>query len=237
MPVGEDSRFATARRQVIRRITVVRGRLDLRVTCKPAFNYVRDRHQAAVVKHGVEFHFANPRLDSLVYRYDVGQTIDGLRAAARIFNICTIWLADALTQRRPLRPAPARRGPADVRADVRPRQSCRLLRRGDRAERRGARQLPAGVPASRADQRRPQSRPCARRRPWPSAAVAMDEWQSLPLVIAGSAWAGSWSRPLMLAAVYDVVDVVSFLPALTPRGAPVPWPADAELLSASVAAP
>jgi GH15 family glucan-1,4-alpha-glucosidase len=62
MPVGEDSMFATARRQVIRRITVARGRLDLRMRCKPAFNYARDRHQVVLVDHGAEFHSANAHL-------------------------------------------------------------------------------------------------------------------------------------------------------------------------------
>ena len=62
MPVGEDSRFATARRQVIRRVTVARGRLDLRMRCKPAFNYARDPHQVVLVDHGAEFRSANAQL-------------------------------------------------------------------------------------------------------------------------------------------------------------------------------
>ena len=62
MPVGEDSRFATVRRQVIRRITVVRGRVAFRMRCEPAFNYARDRHQVALVDHGAEFHSANTHL-------------------------------------------------------------------------------------------------------------------------------------------------------------------------------
>ncbi len=62
MPVGGGSKFATARRQVIRRITVARGRLDLRMRCRPAFNYARDRHQVVLVDHGAEFHAANAHL-------------------------------------------------------------------------------------------------------------------------------------------------------------------------------
>jgi GH15 family glucan-1,4-alpha-glucosidase len=62
MPAGEGSRFATAHRQVIRRITAVRGRVDLRMTCKPAFNYARDRHQVALVEDGAEFHSAKAHL-------------------------------------------------------------------------------------------------------------------------------------------------------------------------------
>jgi GH15 family glucan-1,4-alpha-glucosidase len=54
MPVGED--FATTRRQVIRRITVFRGRMDLHMECRPAFNYARDGHEAILIKGGAEFH-------------------------------------------------------------------------------------------------------------------------------------------------------------------------------------
>jgi GH15 family glucan-1,4-alpha-glucosidase len=32
------------------------------MTCKPAFNYARDRHQVALVDHGAEFHSANTHL-------------------------------------------------------------------------------------------------------------------------------------------------------------------------------
>ncbi len=35
--------------------------------------------------------------NSLVYRYNVGQTMDGLRGTEGTFNICTFWLVDALT--------------------------------------------------------------------------------------------------------------------------------------------
>jgi GH15 family glucan-1,4-alpha-glucosidase len=62
MPVGKDSEFATDRRQVMRRITVLRGRLDLRMRCKPAFNYARDGHRAVLVDHGAEFHSGDVRL-------------------------------------------------------------------------------------------------------------------------------------------------------------------------------
>jgi GH15 family glucan-1,4-alpha-glucosidase len=54
MPVGPD--FATTRRQVIRRITVFRGWMDLHIECRPAFNYARDGHEAILIKGGAEFH-------------------------------------------------------------------------------------------------------------------------------------------------------------------------------------
>ena len=49
---------------------------------------------------------------------------------------------------------PARRGAARLREDAHVREPPRPLLRGDRPDRRAARQLPAGVHAPRADQRR-----------------------------------------------------------------------------------
>lgn len=62
MPVGAESSFATARRQIIRRITAVRGRIAFRMTCRPAFNYARDPHQTTLTDGGAEFHAANASL-------------------------------------------------------------------------------------------------------------------------------------------------------------------------------
>ncbi len=62
MPVGDGSGFVEERRQIVRRITVARGRLELSVRCKPAFNYARDDHQAVPVGTGVVFHSANAHL-------------------------------------------------------------------------------------------------------------------------------------------------------------------------------
>jgi GH15 family glucan-1,4-alpha-glucosidase len=62
MPVGEESDFATSRRQVIRRITAVRGRMAFRMECRPAFNYARDGHEAALNDGGAEFRTAEADL-------------------------------------------------------------------------------------------------------------------------------------------------------------------------------
>lgn len=62
MPVVNDSGFATSFRQVIRRITVVRGRMTLRMDCQPAFNYARDGHEAVVLPGGAEFHASGAHL-------------------------------------------------------------------------------------------------------------------------------------------------------------------------------
>ncbi len=59
MPVGEASSFVTSNRQVIRRITVVRGRMKLRLECRPAFNYARDTHETKLIADGAEFHAPN----------------------------------------------------------------------------------------------------------------------------------------------------------------------------------
>jgi len=62
MPVGTDSDFATSHRQVIRRVTAVRGRMNLRVECRPAFNYARDDHETVLTDGGAEFHSADAHL-------------------------------------------------------------------------------------------------------------------------------------------------------------------------------
>ena len=38
------------RRRLIRRITALRGRIEIRVECRPAFNFARDRHETAIVE-------------------------------------------------------------------------------------------------------------------------------------------------------------------------------------------
>lgn len=62
MPVGDGSGFVEESRQIIRRVTVARGRLDLRIRCQPAFNYARDEHEAVLVETGVVFRSAGARL-------------------------------------------------------------------------------------------------------------------------------------------------------------------------------
>ena len=70
------------------------------------------------------------------------------------FNICTFWLVEALTRAGEARPVPTGRGPAHVREHARLRQPPGPVRRGDLDDRGGARQLPAGLHPSGADQRR-----------------------------------------------------------------------------------
>jgi GH15 family glucan-1,4-alpha-glucosidase len=62
MPVGEDSGFSSTHRQVIRRVTAVRGRMALRMECRPAFNYARDDHETVLTDGGAEFHSAGADL-------------------------------------------------------------------------------------------------------------------------------------------------------------------------------
>jgi len=55
MPVGEGSHFKTSHRQVIRRITAVRGSLNLHMACHPAFNFARDPHTVEISGEGAVF--------------------------------------------------------------------------------------------------------------------------------------------------------------------------------------
>ncbi|MEO1090489.1 MAG: glycoside hydrolase family 15 protein [Pseudomonadota bacterium] len=55
MPVGDDSGFDSSRRQIIRRITAVRGQMKLRMECRPAFDYAREHHKVVLIDGGAEF--------------------------------------------------------------------------------------------------------------------------------------------------------------------------------------
>ena len=48
MPVGDEQRL-------VRRIHCVRGRLEFRAVCRPAFNYARDPHDTELTASGVVF--------------------------------------------------------------------------------------------------------------------------------------------------------------------------------------
>ena len=87
--------------------------------------------------------------DSLVYRYNVEASPDGLEGEEGTFSICTFWYVEALA-----RVGPRGRGAAGVREDAHLREPPRPLLGADRADRGGARQLPPGVHAPGADQRR-----------------------------------------------------------------------------------
>ncbi|HEX6141378.1 MAG TPA: glycoside hydrolase family 15 protein [Geminicoccaceae bacterium] len=56
MPViGEDAKESESRRQVIRQVVAMRGTVDMRMACRPAFDYAREDHTAEAVPHGVIF--------------------------------------------------------------------------------------------------------------------------------------------------------------------------------------
>jgi GH15 family glucan-1,4-alpha-glucosidase len=46
----------TKHRRLIRRITSLRGRIEIRMECRPAFNFAREPHKAKIVASGAEFH-------------------------------------------------------------------------------------------------------------------------------------------------------------------------------------
>jgi GH15 family glucan-1,4-alpha-glucosidase len=53
MAIGKQ---AAHNRPIIRRVNMVRGSMQLRMECLPAFNYARDKHKTAVTKEGACFH-------------------------------------------------------------------------------------------------------------------------------------------------------------------------------------
>ena len=55
MPVGQAVGDDGRRRQIIRRITAIRGSLTFRMVCRPAFNYARDPHQTTITDGGATF--------------------------------------------------------------------------------------------------------------------------------------------------------------------------------------
>ena len=62
MPVGTWTEEDGRRHHVIRRITAVRGTIELKVECFPAFNFARDRHDIDIVERGAVLRSKNLRL-------------------------------------------------------------------------------------------------------------------------------------------------------------------------------
>jgi GH15 family glucan-1,4-alpha-glucosidase len=57
MPVGASAN-GHRRTQVIRQVEVVRGEMEFRMECSPAFNYARDEHETEIVPGGATFRSA-----------------------------------------------------------------------------------------------------------------------------------------------------------------------------------
>src|ERR671913_1396861 len=76
MPVGAS---ANGRRQLIRRVKVVRGTMTFRAECPPAFNYTRDSHKVEIPPAGACFYSSQL---SLGLATDVPLERDGDGAAA-----------------------------------------------------------------------------------------------------------------------------------------------------------
>jgi GH15 family glucan-1,4-alpha-glucosidase len=62
MPVEGTPHTAPKRRQVVRRLSVVRGTITFRMVCQPAFNYARDPYQTEIVDGGAIFASSGLRL-------------------------------------------------------------------------------------------------------------------------------------------------------------------------------
>ncbi|HEY9676060.1 MAG TPA: glycoside hydrolase family 15 protein [Waterburya sp.] len=60
MPVGMAAQ-GPGHHWLVRRVKVVRGSMDFRMECRPAFNYARDEHQITLTSTGAEFH--SPKLN------------------------------------------------------------------------------------------------------------------------------------------------------------------------------
>ncbi|MBD3298442.1 MAG: glycoside hydrolase family 15 protein [candidate division Zixibacteria bacterium] len=61
MPVGEARRHAD-NREIIRRVTAVRGDITFQMKCRPAFDYARASHDITLVEGGACFHSAGSTL-------------------------------------------------------------------------------------------------------------------------------------------------------------------------------
>jgi GH15 family glucan-1,4-alpha-glucosidase len=89
--------------------------------------------------------------NGLVYRYNLGQTSDGLSGEEGAFNICTFWMVEAMTRAGTVERIGWKK--LACCSNARSRQSPRIVRRGDGRPRRGVGEFPAGVHAPVADQR------------------------------------------------------------------------------------
>ena len=110
--------------------------------------------------------------NGLVLRYRTEETDDGLNGREGTFLICSFWLVSALAEIGELDPRPRA-----LRAAARLRLAARPLRRGDRpAHRPPPRQLPAGVHAPGADQRRHARDPRRRGAAFPNGPQITHGW-------------------------------------------------------------
>jgi GH15 family glucan-1,4-alpha-glucosidase len=81
MPVvDEEASESASRRQLIRRVTAARGRIEMRMRCRPAFDYARADHAVKRVTGGVLFRSTDLALS---LKATVPLTIDGGEASAR----------------------------------------------------------------------------------------------------------------------------------------------------------
>jgi GH15 family glucan-1,4-alpha-glucosidase len=79
MPVGGDAPLGCRASPVIRDVHAPRGTIRLRMECRPAFDYARDRHQVSLSEDGACF--TSPKL-SLSLTSSVPMSVDGEGAVA-----------------------------------------------------------------------------------------------------------------------------------------------------------
>lgn len=56
MPVDKGDSSGQQCRELVRRLTAVRGEIDCLMECRPAFNFARDGHDVTLVEHGAVIH-------------------------------------------------------------------------------------------------------------------------------------------------------------------------------------
>lgn len=79
MPVTEPTPGRPKYRELIRRVTALRGEIALRMECRPAFNFARDPHEAQLIEGGALFTSPELRLGLLT---GVDLRLDGGAACA-----------------------------------------------------------------------------------------------------------------------------------------------------------
>ena len=78
MPVGRNA-GGQGHHQIVRRLTVVRGSMRFRISCRPAFNFARDAHEVSITEDGARF--SSPHLSlGLITRVPLERDEQGVGA-------------------------------------------------------------------------------------------------------------------------------------------------------------
>ncbi len=89
MPVRERNAKEIAHK-IVRKVDVVRGRMKMRITCRPAFDYARVAHQTTITPTGAVFTTPNLRL-GLATSAPLVLDGDGVTAEVELTEGTTLW--------------------------------------------------------------------------------------------------------------------------------------------------